>query len=64
MTVDRSDRWYTTFAAVPPPIPASGAGAVMGLDRGVAVSAVLSTIGRPGWPARVNREPQLALPPA
>jgi putative transposase len=43
VTCDRAGRWHVTFAAVPPPIPASGTGEVVGVDRGVAVAAALST---------------------
>ena len=40
---DRAGRWHIAFAAVPAPIPAPGTGAVVGVDRGVAVAAALST---------------------
>ncbi|MEU6796242.1 transposase [Nonomuraea wenchangensis] len=40
---DRAGRWHVAFAAVPQPIPAPGRGEVVGVDRGVAVSAALST---------------------
>jgi putative transposase len=40
---DRAGRWHVAFAAVPPAIPAPGNGQVVGVDRGVAVSAALST---------------------
>jgi transposase len=40
---DRTGRWHLAFAAVPEPIPAPGTGAVVGVDRGVTVSAALST---------------------
>ncbi|MGA5758969.1 RNA-guided endonuclease InsQ/TnpB family protein [Nonomuraea bangladeshensis] len=43
VTRDRAGRWHVAFAAVPAPIPAPGAGQVVGVDRGVAVSAALST---------------------
>ncbi|MEV0593887.1 RNA-guided endonuclease InsQ/TnpB family protein [Nonomuraea cavernae] len=43
VTRDRAGRWHVAFAAVPEPIPAPGAGEVVGVDRGVAVSAALST---------------------
>jgi putative transposase len=43
VTCDRAGRWHVTFAAVPPPIPAPGTGEVIGVDRGVAVAAALST---------------------
>jgi transposase len=43
ITLDRVGRWHLTFAVVPPPIPAPGTGEVVGVDRGVTVSAALST---------------------
>jgi putative transposase len=43
VTMDRVGRWHIAFAAVPYPIPAPGDGEVVGIDRGVAVSAALST---------------------
>src|SRR4029453_4530590 len=43
VTRDRAGRWHVAFAAIPPAIPASGNGKVVGVDRGVAVSAALST---------------------
>ncbi|MGW6197856.1 RNA-guided endonuclease InsQ/TnpB family protein [Kribbella sp. NPDC055110] len=43
ITHDRFGRWHIAFAAPPTPIPAPGTGQVVGVDRGVAVSAALST---------------------
>jgi transposase len=43
VTCDRAGRWHVAFAAVPGPVPAPGNGRVVGVDRGVAVSAALST---------------------
>src|ERR1700746_1685006 len=43
VTMDQAGRWHVAFAATPEPIPAPGNGQVVGLDRGVAVSATLST---------------------
>ena len=43
ITRDRAGRWHVAFAAIPQPIPAPGTGEVVGVDRGVAVSAALST---------------------
>lgn len=59
VTADRAGRWHIAFAAVPKTIPAPGTGAAVGLDRGVVVSAALSTgemltAPRPG-PARQRR---------
>jgi putative transposase len=41
--LDRADRWHIAFAAIPNPIEGPGTGVVVGVDRGVAVSAALST---------------------
>jgi putative transposase len=43
VTRDRAGRWHVAFAAVPSAVPAPGNGEVVGVDRGVAVSAALST---------------------
>jgi len=43
VTRDRAGRWHVAFAVIPPPIPGPGTGEVVGVDRGVAVSAALST---------------------
>ena len=43
MKLDRAGRWHVAFAAVPDPIKAPKTGEVVGVDRGVAVSAALST---------------------
>lgn len=43
VTCDPAGRWHIAFAAVPEPIPAPGNYEVVGVDRGVAVSAALST---------------------
>lgn len=43
VTRDRAGRWHIAFAAIPASITAPGTGAVVGVDRGVAVSAALST---------------------
>ncbi|WP_328990992.1 transposase [Kribbella sp. NBC_01245] len=46
---DSAGRWHIAFAAIPDPIPApgtgtgTGTGEMVGIDRGVAVSAALST---------------------
>ncbi|MEV6862679.1 transposase [Streptosporangium subroseum] len=40
---DAAGRWHVAFALIPQPIPAPGTGAVVGVDRGVTVSAALST---------------------
>src|SRR6516165_11675379 len=43
VTKDRAGRWHVAFAAIPEPIQAPGNGEVVGVDRGVAVSAAFST---------------------
>lgn len=43
VTLDPSGRWHIAFAAIPAPIPAPATDSVVGVDRGVAVSAALST---------------------
>jgi putative transposase len=43
VTLDRSGRWHVAFAVIPAAIPGPGTGKVVGVDRGVAVSAALST---------------------
>jgi putative transposase len=41
--MDRAGRWHVAFAVIPRSVPAPGNGEVVGVDRGVAVSAALST---------------------
>ena len=41
--MDRAGRWHVAFAVIPAPVPAPGNGEVAGIDRGVVVSAALST---------------------
>jgi putative transposase len=43
VTRDRAGRWHVAFAHVPAPISGPGEGSVVGIDRGVAVAAALST---------------------
>ena len=43
VTRDRAGRWHIAFAHVPDPITGPGDSSVVGIDRGVAVSAALST---------------------
>ncbi|MGI5231419.1 RNA-guided endonuclease InsQ/TnpB family protein [Actinoallomurus sp. CA-142502] len=40
---DRAGRWHVCFAVIPRPVEGPGTGVVVGVDRGVAVSAALST---------------------
>ena len=56
VTRDRAGRWHIAFAVVPPSIPAPGAGEVVGVDRGVTVSAALSTGELLTCPAQSDRE--------
>jgi putative transposase len=56
VTMDRAGRWHVAFAVIPAPVPAPGNGQTVGIDRGVAVSAALST-GQPlHCPALGGRE--------
>lgn len=43
VTRDRAGRWHVAFAVIPPPVEGPGTGDVVGVDRGVVVSAALST---------------------
>ncbi|MEU0518748.1 transposase [Streptosporangium sp. NPDC006007] len=43
ITLDRAGRWHVAFAVIPDPVPGPGTGEVVGVDRGVTVSAALST---------------------
>ncbi|MEU0522000.1 transposase [Streptosporangium sp. NPDC006007] len=43
ITRDAAGRWHVAFAAIPDPVPGPGTGEVVGVDRGVTVSAALST---------------------
>jgi transposase len=43
VTRDRAGRWHIAFAVIPPAIDGPGTGGIVGVDRGVAVSAALST---------------------
>ena len=43
VTRDRAGRWHVAFAVVPRPVTAPGNGEVIGIDRGIAVAAALST---------------------
>ncbi len=56
VTLDRAGRWHVAFAAVPAPVPAPGTGQAVGIDRGVAVSAALSTGELLRCPALTGRE--------
>ncbi|GAA5033051.1 RNA-guided endonuclease TnpB family protein [Actinopolymorpha pittospori] len=43
VTRDGVGRWHVAFAVISEPVPAPGTGAVVGVDRGVATSAALSS---------------------
>jgi transposase len=43
VSMDRAGRWHVAFAAIPDPVPAPSNGEAVGIDRGVVVSAALST---------------------
>jgi putative transposase len=43
VTLDRAGRWHVAFAAIPAPVSAPGNGQAVGIDRGVTISAGLST---------------------
>ena len=43
VTRDRAGRWHVAFALIPAPLHGPGTGEAVGIDRGVAVSAALST---------------------
>ena len=55
---DRAGRWHVAFAAIPEAIAGPGTGETVGIDRGVAISAALSTgqlLHCPGLPAPQQR---------
>jgi putative transposase len=55
VTRDRRGHWHVAFAHIPDPVAGPGTGDVVGIDRGVAVSAALSTgemLRVPGLSAR------------
>ena len=56
VTMDRAGRWHLAFAVIPEPIPAPGNGQAVGIDRGVTVSAALSTGKLLHAPALTGRE--------
>jgi putative transposase len=43
VTLDQAGRWHIAFAAIPKPVPSPGTGKVVGIDRGISISAALST---------------------
>jgi putative transposase len=56
VTRDAASRWYVAFAMIPEPVPAPGNGQAVGIDRGVAVSAALSTGEMLHCPTLTTRE--------
>ena len=55
VTRDRAGRWHVAFAVIPDPVRGPGTGEAVGIDRGVTVSAALSTgemLTVPGLSAR------------
>jgi transposase len=56
VTMDRAGRWHIAFAVIPAPVPAPGNAQTVGIDRGVAVSAALSTGELLHAPALTARE--------
>jgi len=56
VTMDRAGRWQVAFAVIPAPVPAPGNGQRVGIDRGVAVPAALSTGQLLHCPALTARE--------
>jgi transposase len=67
VTKDRAGRWHIAFAVIPAPVLAPGNGQAVGIDRGVAVSAALSTgdllhaPGLTGWERTRLRRMQRTL---
>jgi transposase len=61
VTMDHAGRWHVAFAVIPEPVPAPRNGEVVGIDRGVVVSAALSSgdlLHAPGLSAREQRRMQ------
>jgi putative transposase len=56
VTRDRAGRWHIAFAVVPKPVAGPGTGEVVGIDRGVKVSAALSTGEKLTVPGLTSRE--------
>ncbi|NUR93954.1 MAG: transposase [Kribbellaceae bacterium] len=58
VTRDRAGRWHLAFASIPEPIQPPGNGEIVGVDRGIAVSAALSTGELLSCPSLSRREQQ------
>ena len=56
VTRDRAGRWHVAFAVIPDPVGGPGTAAVVGIDRGIAISAALSTGEMLRVPALTGRE--------
>jgi putative transposase len=59
VTLDTAGRWHVAFTVIPQPVPGPGAGEVVGIDRGVAVSTALSTGETYQCPMRSPRSARL-----
>ncbi|MGW4019985.1 RNA-guided endonuclease InsQ/TnpB family protein [Streptomyces sp. NPDC005009] len=51
-----NDRWHIAFATIPTPIPAPGTGEIIGIDRGVKITAALSDGRKLNCPQLTTRE--------
>ncbi|MFD7688949.1 RNA-guided endonuclease InsQ/TnpB family protein [Streptomyces sp. NPDC059781] len=52
----RNGRWHIAFATIPDPIPALGTGEIVGIDRGVKITAALSDGRKLNCPQLTTRE--------
>ncbi|MEU3611066.1 transposase [Streptomyces sp. NPDC006872] len=52
----RNGQWHAAFAVVPEPVPAPGTGEVIGIDRGVTITAALSDGQKLNCPQLTARE--------
>src|SRR5271157_5337914 len=56
VTKERAGRWHVAFAVIPEPVPAPGTGEAVGIDRGVVITAALSTGEELHCPGMSSRE--------
>jgi putative transposase len=56
ITLDHAGRWHVAFTVVPEPIPAPRTGETVGVDRGVVITAALSTGEKLHCPGISSRE--------
>jgi putative transposase len=56
VTIDPAGRWHVAFAVVSEPVPAPGTGEAVGIDRGVVITAALSTGEKLHCPGMSSRE--------